>query len=104
MQVGETVRNPESVQYIKWLEQCWNEQVVRYFSLGIVSFVWLDKYDNESALYKAVCPYNKPNYFTFYQRIIDVGFHNKWWILSRHMQDYDVNTNELDDFSNVPYK
>ncbi|OXU24874.1 hypothetical protein TSAR_011918 [Trichomalopsis sarcophagae] len=89
--VGEPIRNPVSVFYTKWLEQCYNEGIIRRLNLGVISFVWLDNYDKGCALYKTVCPYLKPRYVTFYQRIVDVGFLDNWWILDNSMTDYDVN-------------
>lgn len=95
MQVGESIRNPISVQYVKWLEQCSNQGIIRRFNIGIISLIWLDNYDKECSLYKAVCPYLKPRYLTIYERIIDVGLLDKWWMLEKKMIDYDVNSEEF---------
>lgn len=95
IQVGEPIRNPVSVQHIKWLEQCYNEGLIRRLNLGILSLIWLDNYDRDCSLYKAVCPYLKPRYLTFHDRIIDVGFLEKWWLLEKKMKDYDVNEAEF---------
>lgn len=93
--VGESVRNPVAVKHIKFLEKCYNENVVRYMNLGILSFIWVDDYDNTCANYRATCSYLRPRYMTFYQRIIDVGFLNRWWISEEKMRDYDVNEEEF---------
>ncbi|KAG5317038.1 TIM29 translocase, partial [Acromyrmex heyeri] len=95
IQVGEPIRNPVSVQHIKWLERCYNEGLIRRLNLGVLSLIWLDNYDKYCSSYKAVCPYLKPRYITFYERIVDVGFLGKWWILDRKMKDYDVNEAEF---------
>lgn len=95
MQVGEPIRNPVSVQHIKWLEQCYNEGLIRRLNLGILSLIWLDNYDRDCYIYKAVCPYLKPRYVTFYERIVDVGFLERWWLLERKMKDYDINEAEF---------
>ncbi|XP_012060021.1 PREDICTED: uncharacterized protein C19orf52 [Atta cephalotes] len=95
IQVGEPIRNPVSVQHIKWLEQCYNEGLIRRLNLGILSLIWLDNYDKNCSSYKAVCPYLKPRYVTFYERIVDVGFLGKWWVLDRKMKNYDVNEAEF---------
>lgn len=95
IQVGEPIRNPVSVQHTKWLEQCYNEGLIRRLNLGILSFIWLDNYDKDCFLYKAVCPYLKPRYVTFHERIVDVGFLEKWWLLDRKMKDYDINEVEF---------
>lgn len=95
IQVGEPIRNPVSVQHIKWLEQCYNEGLIRRINLGILSLIWLDNYDRDCFLYKAVCSYLKPRYITFHERIVDVGFLERWWLLERKMKDYDVNEAEF---------
>ncbi|KAL2717714.1 mitochondrial import inner membrane translocase subunit Tim29 [Vespula squamosa] len=96
MQVGETIRNEISVQHVEILEKYYNEGIVRRLSIGILSIIWLDNYDKECSLYKAVCPYLRPRYLNFYERIIDIGFLDRWWILDRKMIDYDINTKEFD--------
>ncbi|EZA57713.1 hypothetical protein X777_00813 [Ooceraea biroi] len=95
IQVGELVRNPVSVQHIKWLEQCYNEGIVRRLNLGILSLIWLDNYDKDCSVYRAVCPYLKPRYVTFHERIVDIGFLDNWWLLEMKMKDYDVNEVEF---------
>lgn len=101
MQVGKSVRNSMCENYVQWLGQCYNEGIVRRMNLGIISLIWLDDYDKMCSLYKTVCPYLKIRYLTFYQRIIDIGFLDKWWILENKMKDYDVNEAE---FSNVTHE
>ncbi|XP_024222921.2 mitochondrial import inner membrane translocase subunit Tim29 [Bombus impatiens] len=101
MQVGEAIRNPKSEQYLQWLSQSYNEGIVRRLDLGIVSLIWLDNYDKMCSLYKVACPYLKTQYLTFYQRVVDIGFLDKWWILENKMKDYDVNEAQ---FSDVKYK
>jgi hypothetical protein len=94
IQIGEPIRNPVSSCYVKWLEQCYNEGIIRRLNFGIISVMWLNNYDKECALYKTVCPYLKPEYVTFYQRIVDIGFLDVWWILKNSMIDYDVNNSD----------
>ncbi|XP_012532324.1 mitochondrial import inner membrane translocase subunit Tim29 [Monomorium pharaonis] len=101
IQVGEPIRNPISVQHINWLQQCCNEGLIRRLNLGIVSLIWLDNYDKDCFLYKTVCPYLKPRYMTFYERIVDIGFLEKWWILEKKMKDYDVNEAEFSAANNA---
>ncbi|XP_034175612.1 mitochondrial import inner membrane translocase subunit Tim29 isoform X2 [Osmia lignaria lignaria] len=72
MQVGETVRNPVSEYHVKWLGQCYNEGIVRRMNLDV-------------------------QYATFYQRIVDFGILDKWWVLESKMKDYDVNETEFSD-------
>ncbi|KZC09952.1 Uncharacterized protein C19orf52, partial [Dufourea novaeangliae] len=100
MQVGDPIRNPISENHVKWLGQCYNEGIIRRLNLGIISIIWMDNYDEACSLYKALCPYLKPPYITFYQRVVDIGCLNKWWILESKMKEYDVNETE---FSNTIY-
>lgn len=97
MQVGESVRNPKSECHVKWIGQCYNEGIVRRMNLGVISLIWLDDYDKMCFLYKAICPHLKVEYLKFYERVIDVGFLDKWWILESKMKDYDINEAEFDD-------
>ncbi|XP_066586204.1 mitochondrial import inner membrane translocase subunit Tim29 [Prorops nasuta] len=95
MQVGEAIRNPETSKHVKFLESCYNEGVIRHISLGLFSFIWIDNYDKDLTLYKAVCKYLKPEYLTFHKRIVDIGFLDKWWLLEKKMIDYDINETEF---------
>ncbi|XP_055546579.1 mitochondrial import inner membrane translocase subunit Tim29 [Wyeomyia smithii] len=93
--VHPTCQNPETTSHILFLQQAYNEGIVRRISLGVVSFIWLDNFDRGVAIYKAICPYLKPRYITFHERIIDIGFNNEWWLLKRKMVDYDINEENL---------
>lgn len=83
--------NPVSADYLTFVERSRNEGIVRKLNLGICSLLWLDNYDRAVALYQATCTYTQPDYLTWHQRIIDVGFLDKWWTLEKKMLDYDVN-------------
>lgn len=98
MQVGESIRNRETAKHLKLMRQSYNEGLVRRLNLGVVSFIWVDNYDSNCAVYKATCSYLKPRYVTFYERIVDVGFYDRWRYLDQVMIDYDVNEEE---FKNV---
>ncbi|XP_058806398.1 mitochondrial import inner membrane translocase subunit Tim29 [Phymastichus coffea] len=93
--VGGPVQNPKSIHYVKWLEQCHNERIIRKINFGIFSLLWIDKYDNDCNLYKTVCPYLRPPWSTFHERLIDFGLLDTWWILKSHMINYDVNNLEF---------
>ncbi len=90
-QVHETQHNPVSAEHLKYLETLNNQGLLRRLSIGVVSFMWLHDHSKDSAEYKAVCKYLKPEFSTFHERIIDIGFLNKWWILEKKMLDYDLN-------------
>lgn len=84
-------QNPATIEYLKLVERSRNNDTLRITSIGLFSIMWLD--DNASALstYDATCDYLKPEFRTFYERIIDVGWMNVWWNLQKTMKDYDVN-------------
>lgn len=101
--VGKPVRNPGADVYLKTVENWHNFGLMRRLSLGVFSIMWIDNYDPALGLYKAQCNYIKPKYLTFHERIIDIGFLNRFWILEQKMKDYDVNPNEWMDFSRTEY-
>lgn len=93
--VSEICQNPISSQYIIFLERCYNEGIVRRLNLGIFSLLWIDNFDKSVCLYKATCEYTKPELTTWHQRVVDVGFLNKWWKLEEKMIDYDINSDNV---------
>lgn len=93
--VNEICQNPTSSQYLIFLERCYNEKIVRRLNIGVASLLWLDNFDRAASLYKAICPHTKVELSTWHQRVIDVGFLDKWWKLEEKMLDYDVNEANL---------
>lgn len=82
--------NPQSSEYLKFLERSLNNGLIRHLNLGVCSLMWLSDYDASVALYKATCTYTGVQYRTFPDRVIDIGFWGRWWNLQQKMQDYDV--------------
>lgn len=93
--VNEVCHNPVSSQYLTFLERCYNEKIVRRLNIGVASLLWLDNFDRAVCLYKAICPHTKIELSKWHQRIIDIGFLDKWWNLEEKMIDYDVNEANL---------
>lgn len=83
--------NPTSSQYLIFLERCYNEGIVRRLSVGVFSMLWLENYDRALNLYKATCSFTKPDLLTWHNRVIDIGFLDKWWKIDEKMIDYDIN-------------
>lgn len=85
------MQNPESVEYMRMLERSQNTDTLRITSLGMFSIMWIA--DNASGLstFDAKCDYLQPELATFHERIIDIGWWNNWWNLSKKLKDYDVN-------------
>lgn len=91
--IHESCHRKESAEYLIFIERCLNEGLLRRLSIGIASFLWIDNYNKSLALYKSTCSHLKPQYSKFNDRIIDIGFWNKWHKLEKVMIDYDVNIN-----------
>lgn len=87
--------NPATSEHLVFLERCYNQGIVRRLSAGIFSVLWLDNYDQAVSLHKATCSYTKPDLLTWHNRIVDVGFLDKWWKLQDKMTEYDVNEANL---------
>lgn len=88
--VDERCQRPEARQYMRSLEQHLNEGRLRHIDLGVASLLWLADYDAGLALYKTTCTYTVPHWRQFGERIVDVGFCGRWWLLRQAMEDYDV--------------
>ncbi|XP_023022685.2 mitochondrial import inner membrane translocase subunit Tim29 [Leptinotarsa decemlineata] len=89
--VNSSIANPESLRHLKYVEQCFNANLIRYTNLGILSIIWVDEFSSECDTYESNCSYLQVPYRKLGDRIIDVGFLNIWWITSRKMLDYDIN-------------
>ncbi|XP_066150834.1 mitochondrial import inner membrane translocase subunit Tim29 [Euwallacea fornicatus] len=83
--------NPQSVKHLKYIKSSFNRKLIRHMNLGVMSIVWVDKYSEECDLYENNCPYLQIPYWKFSGQILDVGFLNVWWIISRKMLDFDIN-------------
>nr|CAD7404638.1 unnamed protein product [Timema cristinae] len=93
--VGESIRNPHASRYLDQVEKYYDLGVVRNISLGILSVMWLDNYDSSCGIYSSQCDYLKPRFTEMIDRVLDVGFLGRWWILHNIMRDFDVNPIEF---------
>ncbi|XP_019962102.1 mitochondrial import inner membrane translocase subunit Tim29 [Paralichthys olivaceus] len=93
------IRNATSDGHIQNLVKLRNEGRLQHASLGLLSLVYWANYDTDSALYEAQCSNLSMPWLEFHQRVLDVGFGSRWWILDSKMRDYDVNE---DEFKNLP--
>ncbi|XP_056648998.1 mitochondrial import inner membrane translocase subunit Tim29 [Diorhabda sublineata] len=89
--VNPSLTNPTSVTHLKYIEKCFNANLIRYINLGVFSIVWVDEFSKDCDTYECKCSYLQVPYRHFGTRILDVGFLNTWWVISRRMLDYDVN-------------
>jgi len=90
-------RSPTANAKLCHIVDCFNNDTLRYQSLGLFSIVWEDNYNSDCAAYKATVGHLKPKYATFLQeRVLDVGFLGKWWYSSQLLGQVDVNELEWD--------
>ncbi|XP_072391003.1 mitochondrial import inner membrane translocase subunit Tim29 [Diabrotica undecimpunctata] len=89
--VNSSVANPNSINHLKYIEKCFNANLIRFINLGVFSIVWVDEFSEDCDNYECNCSYLQVPYTRFGERILDIGFLNTWWIISRKMLDYDVN-------------
>ncbi|XP_032514666.1 mitochondrial import inner membrane translocase subunit Tim29 [Danaus plexippus] len=89
--VSEECRNVNSLEHLNYVQRCYNEGVIHYANLGILSFMYITDLNDSCDLFKNQCSYLKPSYLSLYSRIVDVGFIGKWWNLHIKTTNYDVN-------------
>ncbi|KAK7794345.1 hypothetical protein R5R35_011278 [Gryllus longicercus] len=95
MMLADPIRNPLPLGKMKQIEIYYNQGRMRIFSFGIVSFMWVHDHDDRTALFEAKCEYLSPTLMSYPSRVVDIGFWGKWWLLSRYMEDYDINPEEF---------
>lgn len=81
----------ESADHLKHIDIYYNHHLIRRLNFGIASVIWIDNFSDQCNTFESQCSYLKVQYSKFVDRIVDVGFLDKWWILSRKMIDYDIN-------------
>lgn len=89
--VTEDCMKKESVEHLRFVETCYNEGVIHYRNLGILSIMYMTELSNSCDLYKAHCSYVKPSFFSYPSHIVDIGVMGKWWNLYKKTSNYDVN-------------
>jgi hypothetical protein len=92
--VGEPIRNPASDAHIQYLVKCANAGLLRRFTFGVFSVMWVDNFDASVDLYEARCKLLKVGWMEWPKRIVDYGVLGHWWKLEKAMTDYDVNPTE----------
>uniref|UniRef100_W5MFZ0 Translocase of inner mitochondrial membrane 29 n=1 Tax=Lepisosteus oculatus TaxID=7918 RepID=W5MFZ0_LEPOC len=80
------------VQGLVWLR---NEGRLRCLNLGVATLAYSAPFDPDSSLYEARCPHLRPRWLELPERLLDVGFLGRWWVLERHMRDCDINEEEF---------
>lgn len=88
--VDERCQKREASEFLRDCERQLNEGRLRHVNLGLVSLMWSADHDAAVALYRTTCTYTAPHWRTFGERIVDVGFCGRWWIMQQKMENYDV--------------
>ncbi len=98
MCVPDSIRNSNSE---RWHDDVWKMRSglnIRRMNLLLCSVMWRDEESSKVGLYNARCDYLKPGYLDIFKdRLVDVGFLGKWWLMEDRMKDFDVNPDEWDE-------
>jgi hypothetical protein len=97
-----TTHSKRSHFYLNELNRLDNLEQLEYKSCVFFSLIMVKKFSAHEATYEKNCTQlNSPNKFNIFNapntalklvsRIIDIGFLDEWYFLSKNMKDYDVN-------------
>lgn len=89
------IRSATSDSHVQSLVKLRNEGRLRFVSLGLLALVYRTDYDTNAMLYEAQCSNLSVPWRELPQRVLDVGFTGRWWILDSKMKDYDINEEEF---------
>ncbi|XP_064171836.1 mitochondrial import inner membrane translocase subunit Tim29 isoform X1 [Anguilla rostrata] len=89
------IRSGTSDGHVQGLVRLRNEGRLRYASLGVASLTYRADHDPEASLYEARCSLLSVPWAELRERVLDVGFAGRWWLLGAKMRDYDVNEDEF---------
>ncbi|XP_055519836.1 LOW QUALITY PROTEIN: mitochondrial import inner membrane translocase subunit Tim29 [Leucoraja erinacea] len=93
------VRSCHADRHIQKLVTIKTQGRLRHVSLGVFSLVYTAPYDPDTSIYGAHCEYLRPRWSDFPDRVLDLGFLGKWWVLVSKMKDWDIND---DEFAHLP--
>lgn len=88
------IRNGSSDLHVQNLVKLRNQGCLHHLSLGLFSLVYSSDNDTDSALYEARCSNLSVPWRELPNRVLDVGFVGRWWVLEKKMEDFDVNEAE----------
>ncbi|XP_033969678.1 mitochondrial import inner membrane translocase subunit Tim29 [Trematomus bernacchii] len=89
------IRNGTSDGHVQSLGKLRNEGRLRVLSLGILALAYQADYDPDATLYEAQCSNLSVPWRELHERVLDVGFVGRWWVLQSKMKDYDVNEEQF---------
>lgn len=89
------IRNSTSDSHVQNLVQLRNHGHLRHLSMGLFSLVYSADYDPDNTLYEAQCSNLSVPWRQLPDRVLDVGFVGRWWVLDSKMKDFDVNQEQF---------
>ena len=89
--VNEAQQNKISKIHIDRILHLYANNRLFYVNLGLVAMVMEIPTYPECKNYHNTCKHLQPRWWTFYDRIVDVGMYRKWLVIQRKMVDYDIN-------------
>ena len=84
-------QNQISKSHIDRILCLYSDKRLRYVNLGLVAIVMEIPTHPECKNYHNTCVHLQPRWWTFYERIIDVGVYGRWLVIQQKMVDYDIN-------------
>lgn len=85
------MQNKESAMHILFLRNERNERRLKRFSFLVFSLMIIDDNCDKCSTYESACKYLGTPLQQFFSQVVDFGFLDRWWILHRYMENYDVN-------------
>ncbi len=96
--LSDLIRNPASDSHIQKLVKANNEGVLRRFSFGVCSIIWMDNFGREVDVYEAHCKPLKVGWVEMLtERVVDIGVLGHWIYMDQAMIDFDINPEEWPD-------
>ncbi|XP_017287691.1 mitochondrial import inner membrane translocase subunit Tim29 [Kryptolebias marmoratus] len=89
------IRNATSDGHVQSLMRLRNEGRLCCASLGLLCVIYRADFNPETTLYEAWCSNLSAPWRELPQRMLDIGFIGRWWILESKMKNYDVNEEEF---------
>lgn len=89
--VGTAIRSKEADSFVDSLRSAQRDGRLHHTSIGLFSLVWLSDNRDELDLYEAQCKHVHLPWYQWHKRVVDIGLLGKFVVLSRKMQDFDIN-------------
>jgi len=95
--VGMPIRSVKAEKHIRSLAKLQCSGQVRYQSFGFFSVIWKHDIDKRLGIFDSQCSYLRPLLTEIPERVVDIGFANRWWVSKQNMIDFDINEKEWEE-------